>query len=188
MEKLALGGEQDAAGAGDDAAGAAETQPGAARSTKRRRTLQTEIREAWHQLRADAETIERQVRLRTSILTSSRPRAFYASCVSCTCVPTHVRHQLQRGAEGSSAPVFAFVEGALVTALRQGTWILLDEVNLAPTETLERLAGVLEARSVRDLGVGAQPLPARAARFLGCGTSLLPGSGLFRAMLGGRRA
>jgi hypothetical protein len=65
-----------------------------------------------------------------------------------------VRHQLQRGAEGSSAPVFAFVEGALVTALRQGTWILLDEVNLAPTETLERLAGVLEVRSQRERGSG----------------------------------
>ena len=43
-------------------------------------------------------------------------------------------------------PIFAFVEGALVTALREGHWILLDEINLAPAETLERLNGVLESR------------------------------------------
>ena len=42
--------------------------------------------------------------------------------------------------------IFAFVEGALVTALREGHWILLDEINLAPAETLERLNGVLESR------------------------------------------
>jgi MoxR-like ATPase len=46
----------------------------------------------------------------------------------------------------SGGPIFAFVEGALVTALREGHWILLDEINLAPAETLERLNGVLESR------------------------------------------
>ncbi|GFY97181.1 midasin-like protein [Actinidia rufa] len=35
-------------------------------------------------------------------------------------------------------------EGAFVTALRNGEWILLDEVNLAPPETLQRVSGVLE--------------------------------------------
>ncbi|KAA8540262.1 hypothetical protein F0562_024175 [Nyssa sinensis] len=35
-------------------------------------------------------------------------------------------------------------EGAFVTALRNGDWILLDEVNLAPPETLQRIIGVLE--------------------------------------------
>ena len=33
----------------------------------------------------------------------------------------------------------------LVRALREGHWLLLDEVNLAAAETLERVAGVLEA-------------------------------------------
>jgi midasin len=56
--------------------------------------------------------------------------------------------QLQRGSGDVAAPVFAFVEGALVAALREGSWILLDEINLAPNETLERLAGVLEVRLV----------------------------------------
>jgi midasin len=39
---------------------------------------------------------------------------------------------------------FKFVEGAFVTALRSGHWILLDEVNLAPQETLQRIGAVLD--------------------------------------------
>ncbi|KAL0354509.1 UNVERIFIED_CONTAM: Midasin [Sesamum radiatum] len=35
-------------------------------------------------------------------------------------------------------------EGAFITALRNGEWILLDEVNLAPPEILQRVIGVLE--------------------------------------------
>ena len=35
-------------------------------------------------------------------------------------------------AEGGVA--FAFVEGALVKAVRTGSWLLLDEINLAPPE------------------------------------------------------
>ncbi|CAK9179917.1 unnamed protein product [Ilex paraguariensis] len=44
----------------------------------------------------------------------------------------------------SAGMIFSFVEGAFVTALRNGEWILLDEVNLAPPETLQRVTGVLE--------------------------------------------
>ncbi|KAI8073967.1 hypothetical protein BC940DRAFT_267177 [Gongronella butleri] len=40
--------------------------------------------------------------------------------------------------------VFSFLEGALVKAVRQGDWILMDEINLATTETLECLSGLLE--------------------------------------------
>ena len=42
---------------------------------------------------------------------------------------------------------FAFIEGALVKAVRRGDWILLDEVNLASTETLECLNGLLDSFS-----------------------------------------
>jgi len=45
-------------------------------------------------------------------------------------------------AEGGLA--FTFVEGALVKALKEGAWLLLDEINLAPPEALERIAGLLE--------------------------------------------
>ncbi|XP_021720497.1 midasin-like [Chenopodium quinoa] len=48
---------------------------------------------------------------------------------------------------GSSGMIFSFVEGAFVTALRNGEWILLDEVNLAPPETLQRIIGVLDGES-----------------------------------------
>ncbi|CAI0420066.1 unnamed protein product [Linum tenue] len=44
----------------------------------------------------------------------------------------------------SSGMIFSFIEGAFVNALRNGEWILLDEVNLAPPETLQRVIGVLE--------------------------------------------
>lgn len=40
-------------------------------------------------------------------------------------------------AEGGFA--FAFVEGALVRALRDGSWLLLDEINLAPPEVPTRV-------------------------------------------------
>lgn len=33
----------------------------------------------------------------------------------------------------------AFREGALLTALRSGQWLVLDELNLAPSEVLEAL-------------------------------------------------
>lgn len=45
---------------------------------------------------------------------------------------------------GSDGMIFSFVEGAFVTALKNGEWILLDEINLAPPETLQRIIGVLE--------------------------------------------
>ncbi|CAG8447499.1 16137_t:CDS:10 [Dentiscutata erythropus] len=40
--------------------------------------------------------------------------------------------------------VFKFVEGSLANAVTNGDWILLDEINLASTETLECLNGILQ--------------------------------------------
>ena len=53
-----------------------------------------------------------------------------------------LQKQLEKPEEGGIA--FAFVEGSLVKALREGHWMLLDEINLAAPETLERIAAVLE--------------------------------------------
>ena len=39
------------------------------------------------------------------------------------------------------------VQGMLVTALKAGHWVLLDEINLASAETLECLSGLLESAS-----------------------------------------
>jgi midasin len=39
---------------------------------------------------------------------------------------------------------FTFVEGNLVKAIRNGDWVLLDEINLAPADTLETLFDLLQ--------------------------------------------
>jgi midasin len=40
--------------------------------------------------------------------------------------------------------MFSFIEGTLVKAVRNGDWILLDEINLATGETLESLSSLLQ--------------------------------------------
>ncbi|KAL6259527.1 hypothetical protein P5V15_009444 [Pogonomyrmex californicus] len=45
------------------------------------------------------------------------------------------------------ALAFSFIEGSLVKALRNGYWVLLDEINLANADTLECLSGLLENSS-----------------------------------------
>eukprot|EP01052_Picozoa_sp_SAG31_P017819 SAG31_NODE_1236_length_9195_cov_6.761214_1_plen_2798_part_10 len=52
--------------------------------------------------------------------------------------------KLERQLSSKKTFAFAFIEGALVQALKRGDWVLLDEINLAPTETLERLSGLLD--------------------------------------------
>ncbi|KAJ6240735.1 midasin-related [Anaeramoeba flamelloides] len=55
---------------------------------------------------------------------------------------------------------FTYVPGALITALREGHWLLLDELNLATTSTLETLASVLDSdRQIIDFGEpGLKPI------------------------------
>ncbi|XP_055890090.1 midasin-like isoform X2 [Biomphalaria glabrata] len=49
--------------------------------------------------------------------------------------------------EAENVLAFSFIEGALVKALKNGDWVLLDEINLAAAETLECLSGLLESVS-----------------------------------------
>lgn len=44
--------------------------------------------------------------------------------------------------------IFKFIQGNLVSALRQGQWILLDEINLAQPEVLQHILPILENRSI----------------------------------------
>ncbi|KAI9714101.1 MAG: hypothetical protein M1828_001222 [Chrysothrix sp. TS-e1954] len=53
--------------------------------------------------------------------------------------------------EQKGAFAFAFVEGKLVNAIRNGDWVLLDEINLASQDTLECVAELL------DTGKNGQP-------------------------------
>ena len=48
-----------------------------------------------------------------------------------------------RIAQGDAKFSFAFVQGKIVRALRNGEWVLLDEVNLASPDTLENIASLL---------------------------------------------
>ncbi|VDN15365.1 unnamed protein product [Dibothriocephalus latus] len=48
---------------------------------------------------------------------------------------------------GQPSLAFAFIEGALVRALKEGDWVLLDEINLAPAELLDCLSGLLDSSS-----------------------------------------
>ncbi|KAL2201432.1 hypothetical protein P885DRAFT_73781 [Corynascus similis CBS 632.67] len=47
-------------------------------------------------------------------------------------------------ASGSAGFAFAFVEGKIVKAVRNGDWVLLDEINLASADTLESIAGLFQ--------------------------------------------
>ena len=40
---------------------------------------------------------------------------------------------------------FAFIDGTLTEAVKNGDWILLDEVNMAPASVLECLSQLLES-------------------------------------------
>ena len=51
---------------------------------------------------------------------------------------------LEKQIESSSRSfAFSFVEGSLVRAVRQGGWVLLDEINLASSDTLDSLVDLL---------------------------------------------
>ena len=54
---------------------------------------------------------------------------------------------VEQWVRADSTFVFTYVDGALTEAVKEGHWVLLDEINLAPAEALERLAGLLDSRS-----------------------------------------
>ena len=49
-----------------------------------------------------------------------------------------------QNSENSCSMLFDWVDGALVEAIKNGSWVLLDEINLAPLELLERISPLLE--------------------------------------------
>ena len=55
---------------------------------------------------------------------------------------------VNRQGKSKDTLLFSFVEGCLLQAMRNGDWLLLDEINLASPETLDCLLEVLENRSV----------------------------------------
>ncbi|GFS38685.1 midasin [Nephila pilipes] len=55
-----------------------------------------------------------------------------------------IEHLLSQMKQSKPSIIFHFLEGALIQAMQNGEWLLLDEINLAEAETLECLAAVLE--------------------------------------------
>jgi len=54
---------------------------------------------------------------------------------------SRIKTQLDRGDKNHA---FAFVEGKLVQAVRNGEWLLLDEINLASPDTLDHIVSLLQ--------------------------------------------
>ena len=44
--------------------------------------------------------------------------------------------------------VFSFLEGNLIKALRNGDWILIDEINLASNDVLQKIVPLIEGKSL----------------------------------------
>ena len=61
---------------------------------------------------------------------------------------------LVAAAEGLQSPLWRFQPGVIPTALRQGAWVLLDELNLGEPQILERLNPVLELPPTLHLSEG----------------------------------
>jgi MoxR-like ATPase len=89
-------------------------------------------------------------------------------------LPTEISSKSGKDREPSLR--FAFKEGLLAAAIRQGDLVLLDELNLAPPACLERLTGILDT-------LGRPPARSPAARLAAWQNNelaQLAGSGLIR--------
>ncbi|EEA08139.1 uncharacterized protein CMU_010870 [Cryptosporidium muris RN66] len=54
--------------------------------------------------------------------------------------------------ESNLSPQFQFIDGILTRAIKEGHWIILDEINLAPNDTLQRLIPILSRDCCRNVG------------------------------------
>ncbi|KAJ1624016.1 P-loop containing nucleoside triphosphate hydrolase protein, partial [Pavlovales sp. CCMP2436] len=68
-----------------------------------------------------------------------------------------------RFAEGAASALFCWQDGPLITAMRQGGWVLLDEVSLADDAVLERLNSLLDPSGTICLAEKPADGPARPA-------------------------
>lgn len=44
--------------------------------------------------------------------------------------------------------MFSFLEGNLVKALRNGDWVLIDEINMATNDVLQKIVPLIEGKSL----------------------------------------
>lgn len=64
---------------------------------------------------------------------------------------TKFEYQLIISREGISEPEFTWIDGAVIKAMRQGAWLVLDELNLVPSSVIERLNSLFEKPSYLQL-------------------------------------
>lgn len=55
-----------------------------------------------------------------------------------------------RSSSRKTKVAFAFIESTLAVAAHEGAWVLLDEINLAPSDVLQKLAPLLDGEIVGD--------------------------------------
>jgi midasin len=44
--------------------------------------------------------------------------------------------------------VFSFIEGNLIRAIKNGDWVLIDEINLASNDVLQKIVPLMEGKSL----------------------------------------
>ena len=62
-----------------------------------------------------------------------------------------LNHELDGGTKKDRGLMFTFVESELVTAVREGHWVLLDDIHSAPPEVVERLNSLAEEKPMLNL-------------------------------------
>ena len=80
--------------------------------------------------------------------------------------------------EGAPAGTYAWQDGAFLSAMRNGHWVILDELNLAPQSVLEGLNACLDHRAsvyIPELGTTFDCAP--GFRVFGCQNPLQQGGG-----------
>jgi midasin (ATPase involved in ribosome maturation) len=69
----------------------------------------------------------------------------------------NIRKQLEiLHGKNSNDLTFRFVESEFIEAIRQGHWVLLDNINSAPQEVIERLNSLIEEKPVLNLYEGSE--------------------------------
>jgi MoxR-like ATPase len=69
----------------------------------------------------------------------------------------HRQNEANSSKQSSGSMGFQFVESALVSAIREGNWVLLDGINNAPPEVVERLNSLAEEHPMLNLFESDKP-------------------------------
>jgi midasin len=57
---------------------------------------------------------------------------------------TQFIHSKEKIKKADKSFIFKFIEGKLVQSIKNGDWILLDEINLAPDDVLNKVISIID--------------------------------------------